>query len=146
MEYISHNLEETKDIAREFSTTLTGGEVIALRGELGAGKTTFVQGLALALGVTDLVRSPTYTIMNVYKTAHKTIKQMVHLDLYRLQEAEDLDDLELEEWLNRKDVVIVAEWFGENQKRTPDIVVAFSYGDSEKERKIQIEIKQIFDI
>ena len=110
MTQTSHSTEETKKIAKEFARTLEGGEFIALKGELGAGKTTFVQGLAEAFGVTDPVRSPTFTIMNIYKADRGAIKKIVHLDCYRLDSCQDLNALELEEWLNQPDTIIVTEW------------------------------------
>lgn len=110
METVCRTSEETKNVAAELAATLQGGELLLLEGALGAGKTTFVQGLAEALGADTLARSPTFTVMNVYRTAHPAIKELAHLDFYRLGKPEDAAALGLEEWLGRPDAVVVAEW------------------------------------
>lgn len=140
--HTTHSAEETKQVAQELVSTLKGGEFLALQGDLGAGKTTFTQGLAEALGVEDPVRSPTFTLMNIYKTAHPSIKTLVHLDCYRLGDVCDVSFLELEEWLNRNDVVIVMEWPPSMLKKTLGatqwITVIFEQL-SEQERTLSIE-------
>lgn len=105
----SHSAEETKKIARDIAASLKGGEVIALIGDLGAGKTTFTQGLVAALGSTVKVKSPTFTVMNEYPAAFGPIQRIVHADFYRLQEAGELRALALEDE-RRPDTVIVVEW------------------------------------
>lgn len=109
MVHQTHSSQETKELAANLASQLRGGEVILLSGDLGAGKTTFTQGLVAALGSVDAVRSPTFTIMNLYQVDQPPIKQVVHLDFYRLARA-SADDLGLDEWLGRDDVVMVAEW------------------------------------
>ncbi len=107
---LSHSSEETQAIAAELARHLVGGEFIALIGDLGAGKTTFTQGLAAAIGSTARVKSPTYTVMNEYVvSSHPTIRRIVHCDFYRFTKAEELGALELDEY-RRLDTVIVAEW------------------------------------
>lgn len=131
--------EETKKLAAVIAGQLQGGEIILLEGGLGAGKTTFVQGLVQGLGSKDRVHSPTFTIMNIYEIQHPAIKQVVHLDFYRVAESR-LEDLGLDEWLGRKDTVIVAEWPPENvwPPNQPIIRIRFSLV-SDQERKIIIE-------
>ena len=109
MEKISQSQEETKEIAAEFAHTLRGGEVVFLRGDLGSGKTTFVQGLAKALGYDEPVRSPTFALVNVYPLAHETISRIVHVDLYRLDHVSELGPLALEEYQDDQTVLLV-EW------------------------------------
>lgn len=101
--------EETQQIARDLAATLRGGEVIALLGDLGAGKTTFTQGLASALGVTAKVKSPTFTVMNEYPAAHGAITRLVHADFYRMVEEGEVRALALDDE-RRNDTVIVVEW------------------------------------
>ncbi|MFA6522097.1 MAG: tRNA (adenosine(37)-N6)-threonylcarbamoyltransferase complex ATPase subunit type 1 TsaE [Patescibacteria group bacterium] len=135
MIYESHSAEQTKKIAFDFAKTLHGGEVIELLGDLGAGKTTFVQGVAQALGTTARVKSPTFTIMHEYPVNHENIKKIVHLDLYRFKESVQLEALALEdeqgsdsvifiEWPNTVEVLPVPttqkiqfEWVGENERK-----------------------------
>lgn len=109
MTFLSTSPEQTKQIAADFARTLKGGEVIFLEGDLGAGKTTFVQGLVSAFSHDAEVRSPTFTLVNVYPIAHDRIKRIVHIDLYRLLNISELPALALEEYLNDQTVVLI-EW------------------------------------
>jgi len=118
----SHSVEETKRLAADLAATLRGGELVLLDGELGAGKTAFVQGLAEALGA-DAARSPTFTVMNIYTTTHSTIRELVHLDFYRLAKPEQVAELGLEDWLGRTDAVVVAEWPPESLPIPPGTAV-----------------------
>jgi tRNA threonylcarbamoyladenosine biosynthesis protein TsaE len=97
--------QETVDFARSFAARLHPGSVVLLVGDLGAGKTTFVRGLALGLGLDpDAVSSPTFTLIQEYR-GHPSL---YHVDLYRLQGAE-VEDLGLEE-LAAGDAVVAIEW------------------------------------
>ena len=79
MKYVSESESDTYKIAADFAATLSGGEIVLLSGELGAGKTAFVKGLAAALGIDDEVTSPTFTLMNVYYGS----LTLYHFDVYR---------------------------------------------------------------
>ncbi len=81
--------------------------VIALVGDLGAGKTTFTKGIGKALGIKRVINSPTFTIMKIYDTTHKEIKKLYHLDVYRLENSDS--DFELEEYFYM-DGLTVIEW------------------------------------
>ena len=96
--------EETEALGRKLGATLRPGDVVFLEGELGAGKTTFVRGLAAACGVKGGVRSPTFALMHRYRGA----PDVVHIDLYRQGDDGGLDDLAPDEW--RGTVVTVVEW------------------------------------
>lgn len=104
----SSSPEETFDIARAYGQKLHAGTVLALIGELGAGKTRFVQGLAAGLGVPDstYVRSPSFTLMNHYAGGRLPI---YHFDFYRLSDVSELDDLGLDEYFYG-DGITVVEW------------------------------------
>ncbi len=109
----THSAVETKRLAEKIALSLHGGEVICLYGELGAGKTTFTKGLATALGVTDEIISPTFTLMNVYsiKTLkHKNIKTVIHVDTYRLKDEKELLKIGVEDYLGEVGTVSVVEW------------------------------------
>ncbi|MBI4714268.1 tRNA (adenosine(37)-N6)-threonylcarbamoyltransferase complex ATPase subunit type 1 TsaE [Candidatus Uhrbacteria bacterium] len=106
----SFSPNQTKQIAEDFAKTLKGGEVIFLEGELGTGKTTFVQGAAKALGYGGPVRSPTFTIVNIYPASHETIKKIVHIDLYRIKNKSELSALALEELVQDPNSVMFIEW------------------------------------
>lgn len=98
----------TRRFARELARRLRGGTVLALVGELGAGKTSFVQGLAEGLGVAaHEVVSPTYTLVNEYPAGERWL---VHVDLYRLSDAQSVHELGIEEHFHRRDAVVAVEW------------------------------------
>ena len=106
MEFITHSPEETEALGASLGKILTPGAVIAYRGDLGAGKTAFTRGLARGLGYTDLVTSPTYTIVNEYLSGRMPL---FHFDMYRLRSADDLWDIGWEDYLDRGGVCAV-EW------------------------------------
>ncbi|TAK03364.1 tRNA (adenosine(37)-N6)-threonylcarbamoyltransferase complex ATPase subunit type 1 TsaE [Patescibacteria group bacterium] len=141
MEKICRTADETKRVAKDLALTLTGGELVLLDGALGAGKTTFVQGLAEALGAKTSARSPTFTVMNIYPTDHPSVKQLVHLDFYRLAKPEEVHALGLEDWLGRADAVVAAEWPPETlpvSPGTPVVRVAIR-GTGTDPREITVE-------
>lgn len=121
--YTTHSEQETKTLAAEFARTLRGGEVIFLEGDLGSGKTTFVRGVAEAFGYTDPVRSPTFTIVNRYSVVYESIRQILHVDLYRLKDDSELTALALQEELGRPDTVAFIEW--------PDMVHSIPWDPSQ---------------
>ena len=103
---ISNSEEETKSCARSFSKQLKPGDVILLQGALGAGKTTFVKGLAQAFNVNPKkVTSPTFVLMNYYKGT----LPMYHFDLYRLGSLKELDTLDFDEYFYGQGVSLI-EW------------------------------------
>ena len=106
MIYISNSSEETLNIASEFAKKLNKGDVVTLDGDLGAGKTAFTRGVAQGLGISDIVVSPTFTIVNEYR--HGELPLM-HFDVYRLDSADDLYDIGWEEYACGEGVCIV-EW------------------------------------
>ena len=98
--------ERMRDLAAGLAQACRAGDLIILTGDLGAGKTTFVQGLGRGLGVTEPVTSPTFVIARVHEAAGRI--DLVHVDAYRLGSALDLDDLDLDATL--ADCVTVVEW------------------------------------
>ena len=104
--YTVHSVEETWAVAAQLAPELSPGRVIALIGDLGAGKTTFMQGLGFALGVKRPVTSPTFTLSVEYPTPRF---KLVHMDLYRLNGPDDLLTIGFPEYLESGAVVAV-EW------------------------------------
>ncbi len=102
----SHSPEETLRCGRELAETLRPGDVIALTGELGAGKTCLVKGIAAGLGVAQPVTSPSYTLIHEYPGGRIPL---VHIDLYRLDTAQDALNIGIEEHLGGTGVTII-EW------------------------------------
>lgn len=158
----TYSAKQTKAIAAKMAKILRGGEVIALQGDLGSGKTTFVQGLAHALGVRRSVRSPTFTIMQCFDTRPTTIasppgrtkqshrrsprplrglamvRRLCHVDAYRLDPQADFGDLGLQDYLGKPDTVTVIEWPERIRGLLPKkmVWVKFGHGKKENERKI----------
>ena len=107
MEVISNSLSDTKNLAFKFEKTLKGGEVVTLSGDLGAGKTTFTQSLAKAMGIDEPITSPTFTLMNQYQG--KKLK-LYHFDMYRIEDIDEILETGLTEYFGNKDAVCVIEW------------------------------------
>ena len=105
MEYLSHSETETEAAGQALAAKLRPGDVVAYRGDLGAGKTAFTRGLARGLGCTGRVTSPTFTIVNEYEGQ----LPLFHFDLYRLGDEEELWDIGWEDYLRRGGVCAV-EW------------------------------------
>ena len=106
MDYITTSPEETEALGAALGRIVPAGTVLAYRGDLGAGKTAFTRGLARGLGYTDMVTSPTYTIVNEYLGGRLPL---FHFDMYRLSSADDLFDIGWEDYLDRGGVCAV-EW------------------------------------
>ena len=106
LEFTSHSPEETERLGAALGRLLTAGDIIAYRGDLGAGKTAFTRGLARGLGCRELVTSPTYTIVNEYLGGRLPL---FHFDMYRLASSDDLWDIGWEDYLERGGVCAV-EW------------------------------------
>lgn len=103
---------ETLALARDFAAQVSGGMIVTLSGDLGAGKTTFTKGMARALGVTQTITSPTFAIMNVHQLPEPTngIKQLVHIDAYRLESPDEILTIGAEDYLGEPDTLCVIEW------------------------------------
>ena len=103
--FISNSEKETENIGAAFAKDLKGGSVVAMYGDLGAGKTAFVRGMARGMGLDAHVSSPTFTIVNEYPGE----RELIHFDMYRLASADELFDIGWEDYLNRGAVCAV-EW------------------------------------
>ena len=101
----SKSESETEAIGAEFARDLPGGTVVAMYGELGAGKTAFVRGMARGMGIDCRVSSPTFTIVNEYPGK----RELIHFDMYRLSSADELFDIGWEDYL-RRGAVCAVEW------------------------------------
>lgn len=102
----SYSYEDTQNIAKDIADTLKGGEFIAMYGDLGAGKTAFVQGLAKALGISDPVTSPTFTIVNEYIDGRIPL---YHFDVYRIADPDEMYEIGFDEYVG-SDGVCLVEW------------------------------------
>jgi tRNA threonylcarbamoyladenosine biosynthesis protein TsaE len=131
--------EQTYALGQELATYLADGIVLCLEGDLGAGKTLFVQGIANGLKVTEEVTSPTFTIMNIYQ-GEKTI---YHFDLYRLEFAEELQDIGFYEYTEQIDQVVILEWPDKFPDELPDeyLWIKISRSSGENERIFDIRLQ-----
>jgi tRNA threonylcarbamoyladenosine biosynthesis protein TsaE len=106
----------TQALGRTLAKALHGGEVLALQGTLGAGKTTFIKGLARGLGVRQTITSPTFVLMKVYTAKKGRIKQFVHVDCYRLPASRqgvlgvEFTNIGLGDYLGTPSTVVAIEW------------------------------------
>ena len=135
MEFLTHSPEETELMGETLAKKLMGGEILAYRGDLGAGKTAFTRGLARGLGISDRVTSPTYTIVNEYEGGRLPL---FHFDMYRLDSSDDLFDIGWEDYLLRGGVCAV-EWSENVPEAMADAITVEIRKISENDRQILIE-------
>lgn len=111
----THSKEETMELGSKIIDVLPNGHTITLTGDLGAGKTTFVRGVAIGLGIKEVVQSPTFNIMKIYL---KGKKPLIHIDAYRLA---DIDtDIGLDEYIGYESGLTVIEWPNYIEKLIPN--------------------------
>ena len=135
MEFLTNSPAETEAVGAALGRVLTPGTILAYRGDLGAGKTAFTRGLAKGLGCTDLVTSPTYTIVNEYLGGRLPL---FHFDMYRLRSADDLFDIGWDDYLDRRGVCAV-EWSENVADAMEDPVTVTIEKIGENARRITIE-------
>lgn len=138
MEYRSNSPKETENIAKAFAKTLKGGDVLCLNGDLGVGKTAFVQGLVVELGVIEPISSPTFTIVNCYDGK----LPIYHFDVYRIEDSDEMYEIGFEEYVFGDGITII-EW-AENikdilPKNRYDITISKDYSMHDDFRIIKIE-------
>jgi tRNA threonylcarbamoyladenosine biosynthesis protein TsaE len=115
MRHVSNSPEETRSIASEIVRKLPAGTVLSLVGELGAGKTEFVKGLAIGLGFGGEVTSPTFTILHEYRGGRLPL---FHMDFYRIRDERELDEIGLDDYLKAEGVSAI-EWGDKFLNRLP---------------------------
>lgn len=142
-EYSTLAEEETISLARTFAQRLERGDVVALRGELGTGKTRFVKGVSAAFGVVDHVSSPSFVILNRYEGRDRERRELYlyHLDLYRVKSIEEIYDIGYEEFVYGDGITLI-EWAEQLGELVPPkrYEVCFSYGQKDSQRLISIEL------
>src|SRR5947207_11674106 len=124
LDCISHSSAQTQRLGMRLGELLRGGELLLLEGQLGTGKTTFTQGLAKGMGITEVINSPTFTLLKEYEGRPVPVAQdeqnavqqqrmrpaLYHFDLYRLDYPEEIVDLGFEDYFFSTDSVCVVEW------------------------------------
>ena len=135
---ITNSEQETFDWAKNFAQELKGGEIIGLIGDLGAGKTVFTKGLANGLGIKKTVTSPTFVIMKIYeiKNQESRIKNLAHIDAYRLKLGADIIAIGADEYFGRKDTVTIIEWPENIKKVLPKKTIYININYEEENKRI----------
>ena len=131
----THGPDEMLALASAIGCVLRGGDVVALSGDLGAGTTVFAKGVGRALGVTEHVVSPTFTVVREYEG----LVRFVHVDVYRLEHMQELHDVGWDDLLDT-DTVVVVEWAERVAARLPleRLDVRIARGDGDDDRRVTI--------
>ncbi len=155
IKYLSNSTKETKKLAQELAKELVrrkskekreGALIIGLKGELGGGKTTFLQGFANGLGIEDKVLSPTFVLMKKYKITDKKsiFNAFYHLDCYRIKNSSEVTVLNFDELIENPKNILAIEWAERVKEKIKDekdrIEINFKFIDK-KEREIKISLK-----
>ncbi len=129
-DFLSRAPEQTRRVGFRLGSMLKPGDVLALHGDLGAGKTTFVQGIAQGWGATDEVSSPTFVLVNVYRRPDGAL--LHHMDAYRIQSALEAEDLDLDEMM--RSGALLVEWAERIQSALPQehLEVQLAYVNDEQ--------------
>lgn len=132
----SHSVDDTRAVAARLAGDVRPGDLLLLEGDLGAGKTAFVQGLAAALGSREPVTSPTFTLAHRYRGGRLTVH---HLDVYRLETVDEAADLGLDELLD-DDAVTVIEWGDRLRAVLPGdrLEIAIRLGEGDDDRTLEL--------
>ncbi len=134
--YFTASEEETRQLAERFAEQVEPGTVLCLRGDLGVGKTVFAKGLCAALGVTDYVSSPTFTLVNEYEGKDFPV---YHFDLYRIEDSDELYEIGFEEFISGHALSII-EWPERGEDVLPSRRIEISIErDGEDGRRVTVE-------
>jgi tRNA threonylcarbamoyladenosine biosynthesis protein TsaE len=146
-QYLTHTAEETQKVGLEFGTFLLPGTLVCFRGDLGAGKTTFIQGILRACGARPPFVSPTFVLMKEYHLVEPTqngIRRIYHADAYRMETAEDFEKIGFTEWCADPEGIVLLEWPERIESLLPntriDITLSLKAG-SDTHREIRIDKK-----
>ncbi len=135
-----YSLKEVKELAENLAKSLEGGEVLALYGDLGSGKTTFTQFLAKALGVEKRIPSPTFVVMRKYDKMKLEGVSLHHYDLYRLDNLDEIKDLGIEDDFKDQKTICVIEWPERAEEILPKDRINLKFKVvSENEREIEFD-------
>ena len=131
--YITENYKQTQKIGGDFARELLklppqkGAVILELRGNLGGGKTTFLQGLAKGLGIKEKILSPTFVIQKRFKLKNKRFESFYHIDCYRFKQAEDILDLGFKEIIYNPKNIIAIEWPEKIKKILPKKTIKLKF-------------------
>lgn len=151
MKLTTSSSRETQEFGENFAKKLRGGEILALVGDLGSGKTTFVQGLARGLGIKSRVISPTFILMRQYekpslkRSLLSKLKFFYHIDLYRLEGdfTDEVKNLGLDDVWGKKDTIVAVEWAEKIKDLFPKNTIWIKF-DTKSENQRLIDINRQF--
>ena len=145
-QYFSATAEETRLLGKAFGDTLSPGTLVCFRGDLGAGKTTFIQGVLVGCGAQPPFVSPTFILMKEYDLDAPTangIRRVYHADAYRMERAEDFEKIGFTEWCADPEGIVLLEWPERIESLLPEqrIEIRFSIGAENMDaRKITVRV------
>lgn len=130
---ITKSPDETVDLAAKVAKRIREGTIVCLEGDLGAGKTLFVQSMSKTLGVQSEVTSPTFSLMNIYEG----FCPIVHFDLYRLTNEDELEDIGFYEYTDYPEGIVFIEWAEKFPQALPDdyVVIKFAKDENNKQQR-----------
>ena len=130
MEKIVKNIEEFEAEAEAFASGIgpqeSGATLVTLSGDLGAGKTAFTKAAARALGIEEMVTSPTFVLEKIYQLTDQSFKQLIHIDAYRLESGAELAPLGFDELMKDSGNLVFLEWPEKVEDALPEIAVRIS--------------------
>lgn len=142
---LTKDAQSTIEAGIKFAQKLHGGEVLALNGDLGSGKTTFMKGLAEGLKVSETITSPTFVLLKEYAMRSQDDGQsgmMVHIDAYRVESLEDIKSVGIEDYLGRDDVIMAIEWADKIKEILPAKTIQLNFSTIDENTR---EITDDFD-
>lgn len=144
MRVVTNSPEETIKFAESVGKKLKGGDVIAYVGGLGVGKTTFTRGLSIGLGIGDMVTSPTFALVNEYRSDSSNI-MLCHFDMYRITNSLDLETTGFYDYMNDRNILAV-EWSENISDALPENTIYIKFTRlSENKREIEINGDERFE-
>ncbi len=140
---ILNSPQETFAYGKKLAAKLNGGDILLLSGDLGAGKTSLVKGIAAGLGITKELTSPTFTLMNVYEVQSQKskVKSLVHIDTYRLKDEKELLEIGVEDYLGQSNTICAIEWpekIAGLLKNKKTISITLEHTQNPHQRKIEV--------
>jgi tRNA threonylcarbamoyladenosine biosynthesis protein TsaE len=143
VQFLTENYLETQDIGQALAETVEAQDeavVFGLTGDLGAGKTTFLQGFAKGLGIKEKVISPTFVIMNRFDIKKAKFENFYHLDCYRIEDSKEMNNLDFEEIVSNPKNIVCIEWPEKIKKLLPEQLISIKFKILEQNnREITIE-------
>lgn len=156
MSVTTNSQSETELYGKKLAAKLKGGNILLLSGDLGAGKTALVKGIAAGLGIDNEITSPTFTLLNLYKISssaasqrslrgmispNQKIKNFAHIDTYRLKDGKELIEIGIEDYLGKADTICAIEWpekIASLLKNKKAIKITLEHTQSPHQRKIEV--------